>query len=27
MTKTGPQTVSFQNASYFEVLRAIRFVI
>jgi D-amino peptidase len=27
MTKTGPQTVSFQNSSYFEVLRAIRFVI
>ena len=27
VTKTGPQTVSFQNPSYFEVLRAIRFVI
>jgi D-amino peptidase len=27
MTKPGPQTVSFQNTSYFEVLRAIRFVI
>jgi D-amino peptidase len=27
MAKTGPQTVRFENSSYFELLRAIRFVI
>jgi D-amino peptidase len=27
MTKTGPQTVRFENSSYFEILRAIRFAI
>ena len=27
MTKTGPQTVRFETRSYFEVLRAIRFVV
>ena len=27
MTKTGPQTVRFENSSYFEILRAIRFVM
>jgi D-amino peptidase len=27
MAKTGPQTVRFESSSYFEVLRAIRFVV